>query len=207
MNSTTPRPVITADRMSSNVTPHTATGFPDGWRVTWLGDRTVDYNQAITAMLIAVEVATKDLDADQAARWLIEDLAGELDLGMFEAISMVTGIEATRDLPGFVGDAYDQGAEDEYEARLDAERTAERAAGFVARIERVRKRIEPSGPQAQRMFMLLIDAMLTDIELSDEDDEPLFVAEQLAAFVGQLIRGEWRPVAEALAALKSQKAG
>lgn len=79
---------------------------------------------------------------------------------------------------------------------------------LVARIERVMARIEPSGPQAQRMFMLLMDAVLTDIELSeDENDAPLLVAEELAAFVGQLIRGEWRPVAEALAALESQKAG
>lgn len=231
-NSTTTTLVITDDVMTSTATPHHATRCPKGWAVTWLGDRTVTRNQATTAMLIAVEVATKDLDADQTARWLIEDLAGELDLGMFEAIAMVTGIEATRDLPGFVGDAHDQWREDEYEAQLEAERTAEPAelvdlglvvrtervlariepsgvpratmSGLVARIERVLARVEPNGPQAVRMFAILMHAVLTDIESSeDEDDPPLFLAEELAGLIGHLIRGEWRPVAEALDARKA----
>ncbi len=215
-NSTTTSPVITDDVMTSTATPHYATRCPKGWAVTWLGNRTVDRNQAVTAMMIAVEIATKDLDTDQVARWLIDDLAGELDLGMFEAIAMVTGIEATRDLPGFVGDALDQGREDEYEAQLEAERAAEpaevnasawwarieramsgaeaeRAADIMAWTEQIMARIEPSGPQGLRTFMVLVDFVLTG-------NEPLFLAEELVDLIGQLIRGEWRPVAEALAA-------
>jgi hypothetical protein len=44
---------ITDTHMSSPDTPHTATVTAGGWEVSWLPGRTLDRNQAITAMTIA----------------------------------------------------------------------------------------------------------------------------------------------------------
>jgi hypothetical protein len=50
---------ITDTHMSSPDTPHTARATADGWEVSWLPGRTLDRNQAITAMTIASTVGTK----------------------------------------------------------------------------------------------------------------------------------------------------
>jgi hypothetical protein len=84
----------TDDVITSDVTPHTATRCPGGWAVTWLGDRTVGRNQAITAMLLAEEAVTASRgnllsDATLKSCRLIDDLARELDLTGEQAIDMV----------------------------------------------------------------------------------------------------------------------
>jgi hypothetical protein len=68
---------IADDEITSSATTHTATRGPCGWSVTWLGDRTVGYNLAITAMLLADALAVPVPD-DAVIRWF----AAELELGM-----------------------------------------------------------------------------------------------------------------------------
>lgn len=84
----------TDDEITSSVTPHTATRCPGGWAVTWLGDRTVDRNRAVTAMLLAEEAVTASRgnplsDETLKSCRLIEDLAAELGLTGEQAIDMV----------------------------------------------------------------------------------------------------------------------
>jgi hypothetical protein len=49
--------------MTSDQTPQFAVSTPTGetWAVSWLPDRTLDRNQAITAMTVAEVVATNEL--------------------------------------------------------------------------------------------------------------------------------------------------
>lgn len=47
---------ITITDMSSPDTPHTATVTGGGWEVSWLPGRTLNRDQAITAMIIASTV-------------------------------------------------------------------------------------------------------------------------------------------------------
>lgn len=188
-NPTTSSLAITDDVMTSTATTHTATHTPHGWVLSFLPGRELIRDEASLGMRAAEELATG---------------TGPIAARTFAARHLMTVAELERlvsaaPLPAKGGN--------EEEITPELERLALAASALCLRIERVMARIEPSGPQAQRMFMLLIGAVLTDIEMSeDEDDEPLFVAEALAGFVGQLIRGEWRPVAEALAALESHKA-
>ncbi len=84
----------TDDRITSDVTPHTATRqTPNSWVVSWL-DRRLDRNRAITAMLIAEEALTASRgnllsDATLKSCRLIDDLASELDLTGEQAIDLI----------------------------------------------------------------------------------------------------------------------
>lgn len=49
---------ITDTHMSSPDTPHIATATGGGWQVSWLPGRTLDRNQAITAMTIASTIGS-----------------------------------------------------------------------------------------------------------------------------------------------------
>ncbi len=90
---------ITDDRITSDVTPHTAYRHPSpvpsehGWVVSWLPGRVVGYNLAISAMMIA-ELVTLIADAgvltiDDERRPQINDLAHELGMSGDEAIRLV----------------------------------------------------------------------------------------------------------------------
>jgi hypothetical protein len=80
---------ITEDAITSTVTPHSARLGPLGWAVSWIPGSAFDRNAAITAMMIAETIASRDLDVDAVARISTESLAKELDLSADEAIRMV----------------------------------------------------------------------------------------------------------------------
>lgn len=56
--------------MSNPDTPHTATATGGGWQVSWLPGRTLDRNQAITAMVIASTVGGKGVPRADDPIWL-----------------------------------------------------------------------------------------------------------------------------------------
>ena len=80
---------ITDRLMTSRATPHTAwriavrPGAREHWRVSWLPDRSLDRNDAITAMTIAELVRPGVATTDDFAT--IRALAAELDLGPIDA--------------------------------------------------------------------------------------------------------------------------
>ncbi len=81
----------TDDVITSDVTTHTATRCPDGWRVTWLGDRTVDYNLAVTAMMIADTIADpSEFGGELGGDAYVRSLAAELGLTTIDAKRLVT---------------------------------------------------------------------------------------------------------------------
>jgi len=70
---------ITDTSMSSPATPHTAAATSGGWTVSWLPGRTLDRNQAITAMTIAVMVGGRGVPRADDAIWLhLDGWAAEL---------------------------------------------------------------------------------------------------------------------------------
>jgi len=72
---------ITDTHMSSPDTPHTATAAGGGWQVSWLPDRTLDRNQAITAMVIASIVGGNGVPRADDPIWLhLDGWAAELSL-------------------------------------------------------------------------------------------------------------------------------
>lgn len=77
--------------ISSNFSRHRATrGKDGGWTVSWLPGRTLDRNQAITAMTIAeaVKSHTDDLADSQSQLWgHIDGWAAELDLSGPHAVT------------------------------------------------------------------------------------------------------------------------
>jgi len=79
---------ITESRIESEDTDHYAEHVGSGmWCVTWLLNRVLDRNQAITAMTLAEEVANSlTISADFG---LIRSLASELDLLGSEATAMI----------------------------------------------------------------------------------------------------------------------
>lgn len=113
---------ITDDRMSSDVTPHTATRSTEpvpgerGWLVSWLPGQVVDRNQAISALMLAEE-DTKPAGGDQA---VIQGLAHELGMCGDAAIRLV------RSAP-VMPPAQDIPAADEPADVVTAERDAKRA--------------------------------------------------------------------------------
>jgi hypothetical protein len=67
--------------MSSPDTPHSATVTGGGWQVSWLPGRTLDRNQAITAMTIASTVGGRGVPRADNPIWLhLDGWAAELGL-------------------------------------------------------------------------------------------------------------------------------
>jgi hypothetical protein len=72
---------ITDTHMSSPDTPHTATATGVGWEVSWLPGRTLDRNQAITAMVIASTVGGNGIPRADDSIWMhLDGWAAELSL-------------------------------------------------------------------------------------------------------------------------------
>jgi hypothetical protein len=70
---------ITSDHMVCDVTGHTARRTEAGWQVSWLPGRTLDRNQAITAMTLGEAAARNPHPGDRI--WpFAEGWAAELDL-------------------------------------------------------------------------------------------------------------------------------
>jgi hypothetical protein len=85
---------ITGDGMASASGRHTADlhhfEAGDAWRVSWLPERLMDRNSAITAMTIAEYVAEHDDLAEGHRLWPhVEGWAEELGLTGLEAVSRV----------------------------------------------------------------------------------------------------------------------
>jgi len=82
---------ITGNLMRSTDTRHTARPFISGyggWVVTWIPERVLTRDQAITAMTIAEVVATHDMTDNQAPIWAhIDSWAAELGLSGPNAVS------------------------------------------------------------------------------------------------------------------------
>ncbi len=79
---------ITDTSMSSPATPHTATATGGGWTVSWLPGRTLDRNQATTAMTIADIVGTAGVPRADDPIWLFLDgWAAELSLTAPSAVA------------------------------------------------------------------------------------------------------------------------
>jgi len=79
---------MTGDTMNCNATGHTAHRDQSGWHVSWLPDRALTRNQAITAMVLGEAAARDPRPGDRiwahAGAW-----AAELGLaGAAEAVSM-----------------------------------------------------------------------------------------------------------------------
>lgn len=81
---------ITEGLMQSDLTDHSAVKVDGEWRVSWLPGKTLDRNQALTAMTIAEEVSrAAQVNTNVANMGLIASLARELDLLCVEAVQMV----------------------------------------------------------------------------------------------------------------------
>jgi len=72
---------ITDTHMRSPDTPHTATVTAGGWEVSWLPGRTLDRNQAITAMTIASTIGGSGVPRADDPIWLhLDGWAAELSM-------------------------------------------------------------------------------------------------------------------------------
>ena len=92
---------ITDTHMSSPDTPHTATVTGGGWEVSWLPGRTLDRNQAITAMTIADIVGSTGVPRADDPVWLHLDCwAAELGLTAPGAVARVAEPPAGRGTEG-----------------------------------------------------------------------------------------------------------
>lgn len=81
--------VITASTMTSNATAHSAQCIgEDRWVVSWLPDRTLTGEQAVTAMTIASTVASRTVTAGDPEWAVLDDWALELGLTAPEAIGL-----------------------------------------------------------------------------------------------------------------------
>ena len=81
---------ITDTDMSSPDTPHTATVTGGGWQVSWLPGRTLNRNQAITAMIIASTVGGNGVPRADNPIWLhLDGWAAELSLTAPGAVARV----------------------------------------------------------------------------------------------------------------------
>jgi len=70
---------FTDTTITSSATPHTATATGGGWTVSWLPGRTLDRNQAITAMTIADMVGSAEVPRADDPVWLhLDGWAAEL---------------------------------------------------------------------------------------------------------------------------------
>jgi hypothetical protein len=92
---------ITDTTMTSPATPHTATTTGGGWQVSWLPGRTLDHNQAATAMVIANIVGSKGVPRADDPIWLFLDgWAAELGLTAPGAVARVAEPPAGRGTEG-----------------------------------------------------------------------------------------------------------
>lgn len=78
---------ITDDTMTSTNSPHTARRVDGGWTVSWLPDRILDRNQALTAMTIAELVATNHVTP--GSRYWLHLRAWAAELGLTESEAIV----------------------------------------------------------------------------------------------------------------------
>ncbi len=93
---------ITDTHMSSPNTPHTATATAtgDGWQVSWLPGRTLDRNQATTAMVIANLVGTNGVPRADDPIWLhLDGWAAELNMTAPSAVMRVSETPARDSQP------------------------------------------------------------------------------------------------------------
>lgn len=86
---------ITDVLMTSDQTRHRAVRVgqePDGWVVSWIPDRGLTRDQAITAMTLAEVVATEDLSPE--GRWwlFVKGWAAELHLAPQQAVDLLTSV-------------------------------------------------------------------------------------------------------------------
>ena len=92
---------ITDTTMTSPATPHTATTTGGGWQVSWLPGRTLNRNQATTAMVIANIVGSKGVPRADDPIWLFLDgWAAELSLTAPGAVARVSEPPTGRDTEG-----------------------------------------------------------------------------------------------------------
>ena len=91
---------ITDTTMTSPATPHTATATGGGWEVSWLPGRTLDRNQAITAMTIADMVGGTGVPRADDPIWLFLGWAAELGLTAPGAVARVSEPPTGRDAEG-----------------------------------------------------------------------------------------------------------
>jgi hypothetical protein len=78
---------ISGTHTSSSDTPHTAMATADGWRVSWLPGRTLDRNQATTAMVIANIVGSRGVGLSEDPIWPhLDNWAAELGLCGADAV-------------------------------------------------------------------------------------------------------------------------
>ena len=69
--------------MTSDQSPHTAQQMPDSpreWKVSWLPERTMDRDTAITAMILADIAATGDIGPDHRLWPAVQSWSAELGL-------------------------------------------------------------------------------------------------------------------------------
>jgi hypothetical protein len=85
---------ITDDHMNCDATGHTARRGDAGWQVSWLPGRTLDRNQATTAMVLGEAAGRGPQPGDRI--WpFVEAWAAELDLPSgAEAVRLARGREA-----------------------------------------------------------------------------------------------------------------
>jgi len=82
---------ITDMTITSPATPHTATATSSGWQVSWLPGRTLDRNQAITAMTIADMVGSKGIPRADDPIWMhLDGWAAELGLTAPRAVAQAS---------------------------------------------------------------------------------------------------------------------
>lgn len=87
---------ITDSQMTSDLTAHCAMPVRENaphdlWWISWLPDRHVTRNQAITAMVLTEQVAN-GVTSTRHARWpFVEVWARELDLSAGAAVSRIRG--------------------------------------------------------------------------------------------------------------------
>lgn len=81
---------ISAAAMVSDTTRHRADRYahqgPAGWVVSWLPDRRLSYDQAVTAMVLAEVVATEELDCGNRMWPHLDRWAAELGLSGPDAV-------------------------------------------------------------------------------------------------------------------------
>lgn len=76
---------ISSTWMCGDTTARTAVLLPDGWVASWLPDRTLTRDEAITAMTLA------ELVADGGPGHLVRHYAAELDVPAADAIRLING--------------------------------------------------------------------------------------------------------------------
>jgi hypothetical protein len=84
--------------MTSPNTPHTAIATDDGWVVSWMPGRTLDRNQATTAMVIADIADSRGAGLSVDPVWpFLDNWAAELGLSGPDAVVRASEPPATRE--------------------------------------------------------------------------------------------------------------